>query len=53
MWDIFTTSKMQDTQENNFTRIINPNTKTALAAGIDRGYSISNFLIVKNHIYQS
>ena len=28
-------------------------TKTALAAGIDKGYPISNFLLVKNHIYQS
>ena len=54
MWDILGHIKnARYTRKQLYSYYVNPNTKTALAAGIDRGYPISNFLLVKNHIYQS
>ena len=54
MWDILghvNTAKY--IRKQLYSYYVNPNTKTALAEGIDKGFPVSNFNLVKKHIKQS
>ena len=54
MWDILGhINNARYIKKQLYSYYVNPNTKTALAEGIDRGFPLSNFILVKEHIYKS
>ena len=51
MWDILGyANNARYIKKQLYSYYVNPNTKTALAAGIDRGFPVSNFVLVKKHV---
>ena len=54
MWDILGhINNARYIKKQLYSYYVNPNTKTALAEGIDRGFPVSNFILVKEHVYKS
>ena len=54
MWDILGhVNNAKYIRKQLYSYYVNPNTKTALAEGIDKGFPVSNFNLVKKHIKQS
>lgn len=54
MWDILGhANNARYIKKQLYSYYVNPNTKTALAAGIDKGFPVSNFTLVKNHVTKS
>lgn len=54
MWDILGhINKARYIKKQLYSYYVNPNTKTALAEGIEKGFPISNFILVKEHVYKS
>ena len=54
MWDILGhVNNAKYIRKQLYSYYVNPNTKTALAEGIDKGFPVSNFNLVKKHIRQS